>query len=273
MLSLFRLLSRLPLGMARALGALAGALVFLASPAYRRKLRANLGRAGFPGPRFALRAAAEAGRMVGELPFVWFRSTAEVMARVHCDDLAVYRRVEALGRGVIFLTPHLGAFEVTARHYATRAPLTVLFKPPKQQSLGRLLSAARALPGMSAEPANTRGLRSLLRALRRGEAVGLLPDQVPTDGDGRWTPFFGAPAYTMTLPQRLAQTTGASVVMVIGERLPGGAGWRVHVHEIEGEPTPELINQTMERWIRRLPTQYLWSYNRYKRPGGAPTNA
>jgi KDO2-lipid IV(A) lauroyltransferase len=110
------------------------------------------------------------------------------------------------------------------------------------------------------------GVRAMLRALRAGEAVGILPDQVPGEGEGEWAPFFGEPAWTMTLPRRLAQATGAAVVVAVGERVPGG--WRLHLERLAEAPTPEALNACMERLIRRWPDQYLWGYNRYKRPAG-----
>ena len=116
----------------------------------------------------------------------------------------------------------------------------------------------------------------MLRALRRGEAVGLLPDQVPPDGLGVWAPFFGRPAYTMTLAARLVQQTHAVPLIAWGERLPGGDGYVVHVSAFD-EPLPAdaaaqaesaaAVNRAMERLIRQRPQQYLWGYHRYKSPG------
>lgn len=269
MTELFRLLSRFPLGALQAAGALLGLVVHLLSPTYRARLLANLRAAGLPA-RLRWRCAAQAGRMVGELPWVWFRPLREVAARVRCDDLAVLDEAERDGRGVLFLTPHLGSFEVTARYYAARAPITVLFKPPRQAALARLLAAARNDGGMRSAPTSLAGVRALLRALRAGEAVGLLPDQVPSAGEGVWSVFFGSHAYSMTLPQRLAASTGATVVLAVGERLGPGRGWRLHLRRLDGPPSPLALNQAMEAEIRRLPTQYLWGYNRFKRPAGAP---
>ena len=264
-----RRLGRLPLGMLRGVGAALGLAAYLLAPGYRRKIRANLHRAGYPSRREAWRAAAEAGRMAGELPFIWTRGPAAIARWIACDDLATLEAAEAGGHGVVFLTPHLGAFEVTARFLAQRAPITVLFKPPTKPWLRPLLEFSRNTGAMRAVPATLGGVRAMLRALRSGEAIGLLPDQVPGDGDGRWVPFFGEPAYTMTLPQRLAQHPGVRVVFTVGERLPGGQGWRVHFEAMEEEPTPEAINARMEALIRRYPAQSLWSYNRYKRPRAA----
>jgi len=268
MLAFFRLFSRFPLGLLQAAGALAGLAAYVLSGAYRAKLRRNLALAGYP-PSLRGAAAREAGRLAGELPFVWFRPLAEVAARVRCDDLAVLDDAERLGRGVLFLTPHLGTFEVTARYYATRRPITVMFKPPKQAAFARVMAAARESPTLHGVPAALSGVRAMLRALRRGEAVGLLPDQVPGEGEGQWVPFFGEPAYTMTLPLRLAQASGAVVVLAVGERLAGGRGWRLHLERLDEVPTPQVVNTAMERLVRRFPAQYLWGYNRYKVPAGA----
>lgn len=268
LLGFAKLWAALPLGLARALGAAAGLLAFAASPRYRTKLTANLALAGFVGLGPAVRAAREAGRMVGELPFIWLRPSQAVASRVRCDDTLVLDEVERGGCGILFLTPHLGAFEVTARWYALRAPVTVMFRPPRKPALGALLAHARGGQGLRPVPAALSGVRAMLRALRAGAAVGLLPDQVPGAGEGRWVKFFGVPAYTMTLPIRLAQATGAAVVVAVGERIAGG--WRVRFERFEGEPTPEAVNARMEQMIRAMPHQYLWGYNRYKQPEGAP---
>ena len=262
----FRALGRLPLPVLRAIGALAGVLVFAASGAYRRKIVANLRRAGHPGLAPALRAAAGAGRTVFELPWIWGRPPEALAGRMACADEALLDAAEAEGRGILFLTPHLGSFEATARWYARRAPITVMFRDPRKALIRPLVRQSRNTASMRAVPAAMAGVRAMLRALRAGEAVGILPDQVPGEGEGEWSPFFGEPAWTMTLPRRLAQATGAAVVVAVGERVPGG--WRLHLERLAEAPTPEALNACMERLIRRWPDQYLWGYNRYKRPAG-----
>jgi KDO2-lipid IV(A) lauroyltransferase len=140
------------------------------------------------------------------------------------------------------------------------------------------MDAARARPGVATAPATLAGVRQMIRALRRGEAVGLLPDQVPPEGMGVWVPFFGQPAYTMTLAARLVQQTGAVPLLIWGERLPHGAGFAVRVSELaelDAAAPPgqaesaAIINRAMEGLIRQCPGQYLWGYNRYKAPRGA----
>jgi len=275
LLFLFRLLSHLPLSVLHGAGRIAGRLVYALPGKYRDRLCANAAQAGYADPAFARRAAGEAGAMILELPRVWLRNE-DSLGRVVSDDEHVVQAARAENRGILYLTPHLGCFEITARHLARGAPLTVMYRPPRKTWLAPVMEAARGSSGLIAVPATTKGVREFVRALRRGEAVGMLPDQAPGVGDGVWAPFFGRMAYTVTLPGRLASQTGVAVILTAGERLPRGQGWRIHYVRVP-EPLPQdperqaaLFNAAMETLIRRFPEQYLWSYNRYKTPRGAP---
>ena len=271
----FRLLATLPLPLLHVLGALAGWLVYLASPTYRRHLRENMTLALGPAAAASRSAAvAAAGRMSLELPKIWLNpleQAAAMMREVIGWD--VVEAAQAAGKGIIFLTPHLGCFELTAQYYSTRGPITVLYRPPRYAVLQEMIEAGRARPMLHLAAADLSGVRGLIKALKRGEAVGLLPDQAPKMGEGKWLPFFGKPAYTMTLAARLTET-GAAVIFAFGERLPGGAGYRMHLRgpefPIEGtlEERATAINREIEALIRSCPGQYLWGYNRYKRPRG-----
>jgi len=268
LLWLSRLSARLPLVWSQAAGALLGRLALRLSSGFRRKSAGNLALAGLLDPGRLRRSAAEAGRAAAETPFVWFRPPGQVDALIRVEGQEVLDAARARGRGVILLTPHLGCFEAAARAVARSGPITVLYKPPRLAAMRELVETGRASPGVRPVPASAAGVRGLLRALRRGEAIGVLPDQVPSEGDGVWAPFFGRPAYTMTLPERLARLTGAAVLMACGERLPRGAGWRVRFEVLSADPSPQAVNAAMEAMIRRLPDQYFWGYNRYKAPPG-----
>lgn len=282
MLTLFRWLSRWPLWMLHAFGGALGWLTYALSPTYRRRFKANVRQAGVAGA--ASRAAiAEAGRLVLELPYLWMRpAEAPIAPPVAITGGEWVDAAHAAGRGIVFLTPHMGCFEVTAQAYAERHgaahPITVLYRPARKPWLRELVDTSRRRPGLDAAPATLAGVRQMMRALRRGEAVGLLPDQVPPEGMGVWAPFFGRPAYTMTLAARLAQQTGATLLLAWGERLPRGRGWRVHFSPFtEALPadaqaqaeSAAAINRAMEGLIRRCPQQYLWGYHRYKAPRSA----
>jgi len=276
LLLLLRLLACLPLSWLHAAGRVLGRLVYGLPGRYRVRLQRHAAQAGYPSPAFARRAAGQTGAMIMELPKVWLRTQA-CLARTHSPDAAVVQQALAEQRGVLYLTPHLGSFEMVGRHCARYAPLTVMFRPAHQAWLNTAMLTARdASANMHAVPADRQGVREIVRALKRGESVGMLPDQAPSRGDGVWAPFFGRPAYTMTLAGRLAQQHNVAVILCAAERLPRGQGWRMH-HVRLPEPLPQqadalaaLINAHMEALIRRFPEQYLWSYNRYKIPAGAP---
>jgi KDO2-lipid IV(A) lauroyltransferase len=270
--TLFRLLSRLPLPFLHATGSLLGRLVYLASPAYRRRLRDNIRRAGH-GDRLA-EAVRESGKSVLELPFIWCAAPQRVLASVTIENWELAQQALDAHGGVIFLTPHLGCFEVIAQAIAARIPLTALYRPPRKAALKPLLEQARARHNLLLAPANLSGVRSLLKALKNGQAIGLLPDQVPQRGEGTWADYFGKPAYTMTLPAKLHQMTGAPIILSYAIRLPHGAGYRVRFARfdtmLQGAPAEQAraINAAMEQLIAECPEQYFWSYNRYKNPAG-----
>ncbi len=275
---LFRALARLPLPWLHRLGALLGLAVYALSPAWRGHLLANLGQSGLDRPGRARRSACEAGRALLELPYLWLRPATDILARTGTQDWDLIHRARQEGRGIVFLTPHLGSFEVTALRFAIdpeiASPITVLYRPPRKSWLRPIVEHGRVRANLNTAPADLSGVRRLVRALRRGEAVGLLPDQVPSVGEGVWAPFFGRPAYTMTLPARLAELGGATILLAYGERLAHGAGWTVHIRALADVPpgSPEqqatYINAAMETLIAQLPDQYGWGYDRYKVPRG-----
>lgn len=272
--SLFRFLAAWPLWLLHAVGAALGWAVFAASPTYRRRFIGNAALAGYR-LRDVRAAVGHAGRMVAEMPRLWLRPESPLY-RIEGADCV--ERAWAAGKGLVFLTPHIGCFELSVQAAAQRwsgahGPITILYRPARQPWLAEILETARHRPGVAPVPTTLLGVKQMIKALRRGEAVGLLPDQVPPQGMGIWSPFFGRPAYTMTLAARLAQQTGATVVLARCERLPRGQGY---VLTFEDLPAPldaaDLdtavlqVNQAMEHTIRQCPQQYLWGYGRYKQP-------
>jgi KDO2-lipid IV(A) lauroyltransferase len=269
---LFRLLANFPLPVLHALGTALGWLVYLASPSYRRRLRSNLALAG-TGARLA-DAIAESGKAIVELPFVWCAQQERVTRHVTMENWELVQRQLDSGKGIVFLTPHLGCFELTAQQVSLRQELTVMYRPPRKSALKPLVEGARARQNMHLAPANLSGVRMLVKALRAGQPVGVLPDQVPQEGEGVWAPFFGRAAYTMTLPAKLAQLGKADILLTYAERLPRGRGYVIRFVPFEGDLSGTAaeqaasINRAMEQLIARCPSQYFWSYNRYKRPQG-----
>lgn len=277
LLALFRVIARLPLPVLHGIGKCLGLIIYALPGRYRQRLKANAAQAGYTEARFARQSAAQTGAMIMEIPKIWFR-VDECLAKTVSDDLGVIETAVAEGRGILFITPHLGCFEIIPRYLVKvgKVPLTVMFRPPRTAALAPLLEMARNTSGLKAVPATMQGVREFVRALRRGGSVGMLPDQAPSEGDGVWAPFFGRMAYTMTLPGKLATQTKVAIIVAAGERLPHGRGWRIHFARVP-DPLPDdaqsqatVLNASMEQLIRHAPHQYLWSYNRYKTPRGAP---
>ena len=270
-----RLFARLPLSLAQRLGSVLGWAVYGISPTYRRNLRANLARAGYAGDARVRRAAvAHAGRMLAETPALWLRPQAEVAALVReIQGLDAALAARAAGKALLFLTPHMGCFEITAQYAAGRFPMTVLYRAPKVGWLDPLMRAGRGRGGVRLVPADFRGVRELLAALKRGEAAGFLPDQVPGEGEGEWAEFFGGEAYTGTLAPKLAQRADIACFLAYARRLPRGAGYAITVRPypqgLPGETPTRRLNRALEALVRECPEQYLWGYNRYKTPSGA----
>lgn len=279
---IFRVLSLLPLRALHALGGALGWVVYWTSPSYRRHFRTNLPRTLANRQRVLRQAIAESGKQAIELAWVWTRSGEQIRARTQIENAEALQAILAQDRAIVMLTPHLGCFEVIAQHHASSPigqtrPMLALYRVPRKAALRPLFEQARSHKGLLLAPADLHGVRLMLRALRERQIVGLLPDQVPSRGEGVWAPFFGRPAFTMTLPARLARAHGALVLLLYAQRLPRGAGYRIQWEPL-GEPLSgdavldaTRINRAMERLILQCPEQYLWSYNRYKTPAGVPT--
>jgi len=266
--TLFRALALLPLPLLHAAGAAVGWVSFLSSTTYRRRFLENARQAGL-GLAQVRPAVAEAGKLLAEMPRLWFGRPVALQ----WDGAELIDAARAAGRGIVFLTPHLGCFEATAQGYAARyGRITVLYRPARKPWLRDLVDTSRERANLATAPTTMAGVKQMLKALKAGEAIGLLPDQVPPKGLGVWAPFFGREAYTMTLSARLAQQTGATVLLAWGERLGWGRGYRIHLRQWPGEVAaqPEAaaaqVNIQIERLIRECPQQYLWGYARYKQP-------
>jgi len=274
---LLKPLAWVPLSWLHAAGAFLGRLVYCLSRAYSARLDENLRQGGLylntdDFDRLRRAAIAEAGKTAIEVIAVWLSSPERLRGLVkEVPDLRLIEQAREAGRGILFLTPHLGCFEITPFYFGQALPLTVLYRRPRARWLEPLMVRGRKRGRIQLAPTDLGGVRRLLRALRRGEAVGMLPDQAPRVGEGAWAPFFGRPAFTMTLAARLQQATGCAAFMVVAERLPKGAGYRMHVEALrEGIKDEVTLNRAVEAAIRLRPEQYLWGYNRYKLPRKVP---
>ena len=220
-IAIFRALGLLPLSTLQRLGSFFGYLAWLLPSTYKQRAASNMALA-YPNVTPAMQKSAmqQLLRSVLELPFLWSpRNNARHPHLVSCDRWPLIDDAVAQGRGLILISPHIGCFEMLGPIYSERHPATVIFKEPRQKWLSALIQHIRVAPQLTLVPATQKGVKGLVRTLMRGQTVGFLPDQVPTAGDGVFAPFFGQPAYTLTLVQRM-QSLRQSPIFTVGlERL------------------------------------------------------
>jgi KDO2-lipid IV(A) lauroyltransferase len=279
------LASRLPLRLLHAIGALlAYPMRWLGTREYRvarRNLELCFPELDERARRGLLRRTlAEAGKGLCELPRLWAGDPRRALALIR----AVHGRehfdaARATGRGVLVAAPHLGAWELLNLWLSAQGPLTILYRVPQRAEYEPLLVRARGALGAETVRAEPAGVRLLLRRLKEGRIVGILPDQRPKGGEGIDAPFFGHPARTMTLASRLAQRAGVAMVLGFAERLPHGAGFDLHFVPAETAVVGDdlgaaaaALNRGIEACVRMAPAQYQWTYKRlsFRAPDSGP---
>jgi len=208
-----------------------------------------------------------------ELPYLWApRNASRINQIISCDEWPLIDRTLAEGKGLILISPHIGCFEMLGPFYSQRHKATVIYKEPRMRWLNDLINRIRLSPQLTLVPATQTGVKGLLRTLMRGQTIGFLPDQVPAEGDGVYAPFFGQSAYTITLVQRMQAVKQTPIFTVGLERLPEARGYHFHVVPMDAPLSTDPVlaatemNAALENMIRRMPSQYLWGYNRYKTP-------
>lgn len=281
---LLRLNAGLPLAWSHRLGTWLGRLLATRSKELRHVARINVDLC-FPELSRAERAALsresiiETTKSVTELGPLWLWPTERVMALVReVQGEEVLQSALARGKGIIAVSPHLGAWEMMGVYLSMNYDITFMYKPPRILDLDDLMRKARTRGGARLVATDAGGVRALLQALKRQEMIGVLPDQDPGAGGGEFAPFFGIPANTMTLVSRLAQRSGAPLVLCYAERLPDGRGYVLHFSEGEADIADKdtakslrALNRSVEYLVRRCPEQYQWTYRRFRtRPPGLP---
>ena len=265
------LLSKLSLNSVHTIGIIVGKLYFLFSKKSYKLLRDNIKNSKI----FELTSIEdsireninELGKGIIESFYLWGSSQEKSLKLIRNIVGEKYLiNAEKRGKGIIFLTPHLGCFEITSIYYGSKNPITVMYRKARKKWMCDLMINGRKKGKVKLAPADIKGLKKVLIALKSGEAVGILPDQVADKGEGEFANFFGRPAYTMVLISKLIKRTNATIIMAYGERLKNGKGFDIHVEEVKRKDiqTPNNLNKQVENLIKKNPAQYYWSYDRYK---------
>ncbi len=275
-LALIKVVGRLPLSVARGLGALVGRISWRLQDRASKVTLENLGIA-YPElsdgerRRLARESLIETGRLAAEICVIQNRSFEWLQSRIFStkgEDLI--KDEIAKGKGIIFLAPHLGNWEVLSLTLPTYGKLTALYQPPKELYLEPLIKSSREKTGAQLVPTNRKGVALLLRSLRSGGITAVLPDQNPNKGFGEFSPFYGVPAYTMTTVHGFSQRADCAVMMGFVKRVPKGFEtiFLEAPKDIYSEDLAEslaALNKGVEECISYCPAQYQWEYKRFKR--------
>lgn len=278
----FRCLALLPLRVVHGLGSLLGVIFWRFPTRLRATTSVNIQNC-FPELNPAQQTTLiqtnlkETGKTLLEVGPVWFWGQDRLLGLIHeisGEDAVRAARIDQ--RSVIFCGPHLGSWELVGVHLAVHYHVTMMYRPPRLAGLEPLIVTSRERFGAHLVQTNAAGVRELFQVLNQGGCIGILPDQDPGDGSGVFAPFFGIPAYTMTLVPRLARKSGAAVFFVYAQRHAHGAGY--HLHFVPAHPdiahadaniATQHLNAGVETCVRALPDQYQWGYKRFKtRPEG-----
>ena len=274
---LLQLSALLPLAISHRLAHFIGWLFAIIPNDMRRVTRINL-QLCFPDNNAAERRQLEhrsLNEMVKtglELGPMWLWSQQHSMALVQqVHGQALLDQAIAQGRGVILAIPHIGMWEMVGLYGSSHHPMTSLYRPPRFAALDRIMRNGRERFGAKLVPTDASGIRGLYKALSKGELVAILPDQEPRWGNGIFAPFFGLSAYTATLLPRIANKSGATILLAYAERLPQGRGFDLHFRAVNNncysiDPTQAAtgLNREIEQCVREHPEQYQWHYRRFR---------
>ena len=174
-------------------------------------------------------------------------------------------------RGLILLMPHLSTWEILHPVLTQHTHFTAMYKPPKIRPLDSWMQAVRNRASATMVPANRKGVSELMKALKSGGCIVVLPDQEPERESGVFAPFFGIETLTMTLVHGLATKTGAQLLEVNAKLLPNAEGFDVIFRDANAVNTEDArtaltaMNAVIEAAVREIPEQYQWEYKRFKR--------
>lgn len=261
-----------PIGWAKGLGALFGDVVHFVAAGERKKALASLERAYPNLPVRERRALARAcfrhlARMLFELAAA--RQLTEAQVRWPAPDRAVLDAALARGKGVVFVSGHVGNWELLARWVSLAGyPCQTIAKETSDPRTTKLIEDFRASSKLKSIWRDRDGVaKAMLGALKAGEILGMLIDQ-DTDVQSVWVPFFGHRAKTPRAAADLALRTGAAIVLGFCTRAADG-GYTLAMRELpadgrDAEALTAAMTAEIERVVRADPTQWVWMHQRWK---------
>ena len=262
----------MPLIIIHLLGCFLGLMMYLLDAKFRNRTIKHINQSKIVTGKIAIKSliisnAMHIGMALMESFSIWSASKSRIKRLVvRTKNWDLIEILKSNNKGIIFLTPHVGSFEISAQYYGLFSPIKVMYKPTSTKWINQLIYHGRNKNLVTPVNIELGGMKQILKALKNGEAVGILPDQVPPEGHGEWSNFFNQKVYTMTLVQKLHTLTKAPIIFAIGRRLKMGSGFEIELFEFKDSVTTKKIDEYIETIVKTSPEQYLWNYRRYKLP-------
>lgn len=273
--STLKILSLLPLSGIRAVGSLVGVIALKSSKRTALRLRNNLLVTGLATPEnideMVTNTAKSLGMTLAEAALIAWQKKYDYINRLFEVDDSFYQVKEILasGKNIVFLTPHIGNFELAIKYFALNLPMkiNILYKPEKDPVLNAIMLEGRTESNVIPVPTNRKGVLSLMKHLKSGGTIGILPDNVASGGDGEWVKFFGQYVYATSLTAKICQMPDTRTVLVQSIRTTTGFKARCIPFNPSSQDTHEIMQELyveIEKLVREAPEQYYWSYDRFR---------
>lgn len=279
-----RLVAALPWPAVQRLGAALGWLLWKLPNRSREVVRINLAKC-FPELGAAEREAlvgctlGEVGKSFAESACIWLWPAPRTLQYVReVEGLEVFQAALASGKGVVTITSHLGNWEILGSYLSSLCNPVLFYRPPKLQAVDELLQKQRVQMGNRVAPSTKEGILGVIKEVRRGGVVGIPADPEPGEGSGVFVPFCAVQALSSKFVPGMLAGHKAVGVFLHAVRLEDGSGFRVifeaapeEMYSKDPEVGVAAMSRVVERYVRRWPSQYLWSMKRFKkRPPGEP---
>ncbi len=273
-----RLFALLPWRAVQALGAAIGWLMWKLPNASRDVVRINLAKC-FPEldvaerERLVGQSLKDIGRTLTESACAWVWPAHKSLALVReVEGLEVLQQALVSGKGVVGITSHLGNWEVLNHFYCAQCKPIIFYRPPKLKAVDELLRKQRVQMGNRVAPSTKEGILSVIKEVRRGGAVGIPADPEPSRSSGVFVPFLATQALTSKFVPGMLAGGKALGVFLHAVRLADGSGYKVileaapeGMYSANAEEGVAAMSAVIERYVRRYPSQYMWSMKRFKK--------
>lgn len=281
MYSLLKNFSKLPLRLIQVTARSVGWLLYVSNSSARRVTEINL-KSAYPElseserDQLTKRSLKSQCMTYAESVKIWGSApefALEQIKAVHGEDIFL----DALQNpnGTLAVVPHFGTWELMNAWVNLHTAPVIMYKPSKNPDVDRFMLEARQRLNATLVPTDETGVRALFKHLKQGGFAAILPDHVPKESGGIYSPFFGQNALSSTLLSKLAAKTQCSVIGLSCLRREDLSGFELHVQTLSAEINAkdlqlsvDTLNKEMERMINVAPEQYLWGYKRFRKVEG-----